>query len=552
MRLKKFDKDKKQKQLKKKLNSGFNIKKRSLILSVFILLSAIIYFTFARFESSNSFNLINSKVGDFSGDVKILSYTYNNKTNDEPPKIDDGYVFKSADCTNASARWNHDTWELILGNVTGKVKCNLTFEKPFSQANIESPELYKGMIPVTINNTNGTIKVADITESWFSYIRNYYARGDMTANKWANAVLVDNPSEYLGEDNHVLPSKVGETISMNKIKQMYVWIPRYAYKLFNTNSTSNAKYIDVTTQLVNEKSSGSQDDELLTHPAFTFGSEELPGIWVGKFETSYTQSVSSNFGCSTTNCSEVKNILIKPNQVPLLYQNVSSMFYLSKSISSNNNFGLDSSEVDVHMMKNTEWGAVALLSNSKLGPYYEDGSLLGISEIYPNTNSSMLTGYSAAMAFTTSSTDYHWYHSSNGGKSSVSRSVYGVYDMSGGLWEAVMANVSIGSSYTYMPGNSGLSSKPQDKYINTYYASDSKDFSHAIKGDLMNETVSNKSGPTCWNSDTCKIVSENNYWIKRGGSKGDGAAAGVFAFDSTTGNDPLVTFRVVITRATQD
>ena len=43
----------------------------------------------------------------------------------------------------------------------------------------------------------------------------------------------------------------------------------------------------------------------------------------------------------------------------------------------NNVFGLKSSELDSHMMKNMEWGAVAYLSASKYGLYNTNGQLLG-------------------------------------------------------------------------------------------------------------------------------------------------------------------------------
>ena len=69
---------------------------------------------------------------------------------------------------------------------------------------------------------------------------------------------------------------------------MYVWIPRYKYQLFNVEGAQT------TAQMINiefennstSKSSGTQNSQWLTHPAFTFGDTELNGIWVGKFESS--------------------------------------------------------------------------------------------------------------------------------------------------------------------------------------------------------------------------------------------------------------------------
>ena len=77
------------------------------------------------------------------------------------------------------------------------------------------PELYKGLVPVTIDN-DGTVKKADTTKMWYSY-----------ENKiWANAVILTGADIY----------NAGDTIKEEEIKQYYVWIPRYRYKLWNVNS----------------------------------------------------------------------------------------------------------------------------------------------------------------------------------------------------------------------------------------------------------------------------------------------------------------------------
>ena len=61
---------------------------------------------------------------------------------------------------------------------------------------------------------------------------------------------------------------------------MYVWIPRYKYKLFNVSgTTTSAQMIEIEFEnSTTSKSSGSQNGEWLTHPAFTFGTTELNGF----------------------------------------------------------------------------------------------------------------------------------------------------------------------------------------------------------------------------------------------------------------------------------
>ena len=58
------------------------------------------------------------------------------------------------------------------------------------------------------------------------------------------------------------------------------------------------------------KANGTQNGEWLTHPAFTFGGEEIPGFWFGKFEMTGTGS----------------NPTIKPNLKSLTNQNMATQF----------------------------------------------------------------------------------------------------------------------------------------------------------------------------------------------------------------------------------
>ena len=103
---------------------------------------------------------------------------------------------------------------------------------------------------------------------------------------------------------------------MDDVETMWVWIPRYSYTIGSENRTSyygkRGVYlssnptaalpgeIDVKFIGKDEKDTGTakylateKPKNWYTPDAFTFGDEELSGIWVGKFETS-----SSNPGAS--------------------------------------------------------------------------------------------------------------------------------------------------------------------------------------------------------------------------------------------------------------
>jgi len=116
-------------------------------------------------------------------------------------------------------------------------------------------------------------------------------------------------------------------------------------------------------------------------------------------------------------------------------------------------------ELDSHMMKNTEWGAVAYLSHSKYGI---NGN------IRINNNSNFLTGYAAAgtnqssYPGTSGTTDdiTKTYNTKTGYKASSTGNITGVYDMSGGAEEIMAAYSGVGKS--------GLTLEELEQYQNYF------------------------------------------------------------------------------------
>ena len=255
-----------------------------------------------------------------------------------------------------------------------------------------SPELYAGLIPITYDEDTNVV-VANTDEEWYNY-DNF---------EWANAILIDQSNadiknKYINSDNSY---KAGTIVDMADILQMYVWIPRYRYQLFNVNGE------DTEPQMINvifennttPKSNGKVNGQWLTHPAFTFGDTELNGIWVGKFESSGTSVDNQN----------ISDITIIPNAISIRFQTVGNMFNASRAIESNSKYGLSSSEVDTHMMKNMEWGAVAYLSQSKYGKYNNPNYTDANKEVYINNSSSYITGSSGGSPNASSSArSYAW------------------------------------------------------------------------------------------------------------------------------------------------
>src|SRR5574344_2390879 len=356
-----------------------------------------------------------------------------------------------------------------------------------SVLNGADPVLASDMLPVTIAN-DGVVTYANTSTEWYNY-----------ENKnWANAVkLIASPSKTY---------KAGDTISESDIGAYLVWIPRYKYELWNvgvTDVTSSQvpKTIPVTFESsTTAKSTGSTDGTYLTHPAFTFGSSELNGIWVSKFEvTGSTSAITS-----------------KPNVNSLRSQTVGSFWNALKSY--------DTKDVS-HMMKNTEWGAVAYLSASAYGKN---------SEVYINNDSNRITGCggtTASAASTTSCTNA--YASVTNYPQSTTGNISGIFDMSGGALEYMAA---------YMSGQVGSSGLTIDtinansNYFDIYSsASTETSYQYRILGDATGETGPITSYYSSWYQDVARFVNNSYPWFARGGYYGATSHAGVFGFAGSTG-----------------
>lgn len=89
---------------------------------------------------------------------------------------------------------------------------------------------------------------------------------------------------------------------------MFVWIPRYEYKI--SQDGSNEIYINFILQDQTIASDG-----YIIHPAFNFGGTILNGIWIGKFETSTDSTSNCYTSPSITNCSASNiGLYILPNK----------------------------------------------------------------------------------------------------------------------------------------------------------------------------------------------------------------------------------------------
>ena len=365
------------------------------------------------------------------------------------------------------------------------------------------PVLAEGMIPITYDGSKW------VKADEYGAYNNWYDYGNQ---KWANAVMVTSSKR-----DTYMNANIGTTIPENDILAYYVWIPRYKYKLFNATYASGTteQLIDVTfengtsttgTVKCTYASNGREtcqnkaNENYYTHPAFTMinasgNKTELKGIWVGKFEAAGSTWAPT----------------VKPGMSSLREITIASMYSTGKLFRSTNYLTTTGiNQIDSHMMKNIEWGAVAYLKQSIYG--------LGITDIVENYNyESYLTGGGTGTSYKTKTGQ------------STSGNITGVYDMSGGAGEYVMGNYNKQSGYLTV---SEVPAEHIDIYSGTSVAA-----SHL--GDATGETAG-------WYGDYAIFVDSSSPWFLRGGYYyyGDN---GVFYFVSVTGEvSDYGGFRVVL------
>ena len=534
LKLKRFDKN------KRKLNSKYVI--IASIMLIFMLSIFALYKSYALYKVQEEYDVIKSRIGEFNADDIILSYTVDGeKTDINFPSKESNYTANSVECSDGTkAGWDNTTWSLtnITPGASKKIKCNIDFHKndyTESILNGTDPVLSDDLVPVVLSD-DGTVTKADIKEQWYKY----------EDKKWANAVILsDNTQTYNN----------GDIIPEDNIESYFVWIPKYSYQIFNLGetdgytsgkpTTSNAKEIQIkfgttntsdnnenecTTPMTSGASGNCKVGDYMTSPAFI--SMDTNGLWIAKFETTGSTS----------------NITVKPNQTSLRNINVKTMFETAYNYKREN---------DSHMMKNTEWGAVAYLSHSKYGIN---------TEVRINNNSNYITGYAATDSadeskipgtYGTDASVTLPYNTSTGYKASTTGNITGIYDISGGAWE-YMSTI---QNEAY--GNSGFNATTLKTYNNKYYDeydknSDIYTYSKRILGDATGEMgpfyyyqdADNKNrSHNSWYSDYSIFVNSSNPWFIRSGHYYDGVLAGQFIFYLNTGGaSGDVSFRLVLTK----
>jgi len=532
---------------------------------VFLIAGVFLHKTFALFQVTDQLNMIEGNVQDV-GDV-YFAYYIDDVASLSIPDKDAGYIFdtRNSNCTNgATLEWNYSKWGPLVTNLSAsRTKCFIRFKSGYSEKELNGtdPVLTESLIAVSIAD-NGEITKADEGSTWYSY----------KDKKWANAVILKDEGQSY---------EVGATIPEDAIESYFVWIPRYRYQIFDegnyptrgTDTSTLDNNAVQTIQIVFENkdttpSNGTSVGSWLTHPAFTaFGTN---GMWVGKFETSKSSG--------SDNKRNGEAVQIKPNVTSWRGIQVANAFYTSYDYKR---------DLDSHLMKNTEWGAVAYLQHSIYGSR---------ESVRINNNSSYITGYAANNEPTCGLTDSNeecnrycndgscnvaYPNNPSGGSASVTGNISGIYDMAGGAWEYMMGimldttgNPASGRNSIYNSGFNGTltcptcdgdtSGKtsitdgygwPDKRYYDTYayQLNDDQHYERRILGDATGEVgpfgeavYLMQSRPIgSWYADRAFFVDSGWPWFVRGGNHTTGTDAGMFTFGHYYGSS-WGGFRIVL------
>mgnify|MGYP005773878367 FL=1 len=365
---------------------------------------------------------------------------------------------------------------------------------------VNTPKLEEGMIPVVWEEKAKKWKTVDKDSGeWYNY--------SSDAKKWANIMLQDE----LSVDANGYVTSMGS---------MFVWIPRYMYQietLYHTSSTEggkiNIKFLkgnstvptdNTNVTIANQSGQGNWN----IHPAFSnYGGQGLTGIWVAKFEATAAEGVgNSEDSDNVTN----KNVRVVPNEQSWRFITIGNAYTVSTNMKNNTDlYGAGIANCDPHLMKNTEWGAVAYLTQSKYG---RNGT-----EVALNNSTDCITGRSNGGI--DGSENSFSYEKEEGQLASSTGNIYGIYDLNGGSFERIAAYIDTSAALT---NGQELVNAPE-RHKNVYEASEDEtsennfEINSKAYGDAIYEISSYENQYSAWFSDYSRFSFGTDAFLVRGG-----------------------------------
>ena len=138
MGLKRFNAKSKSKKLVNKQKREYQVKTRTMILSIGILICSIILCTYAAFNSTGKVDVIHSNVGDLEQTDYIINAHVEGEASNTFPDEDDGYTVDHITCTNgATGTWDDTNWGILVTNATEPTECDVYFVESVNASSIE-------------------------------------------------------------------------------------------------------------------------------------------------------------------------------------------------------------------------------------------------------------------------------------------------------------------------------------------------------------------------------------------------------------------------------
>ena len=509
-----------------------------------------------------TFDLSYEKIGENKWRITVSNIKYDGY-------IDKWYVKYQED---GSDYWN--TTEDMSFIVNKSWIYNVTIENENTKSklkqifinDVNEPELSEGMIPIKWDDSQSKWVICSENDpEWYKYIDQ--ASGVDGTSKWANVMLSDG--KYYAQNSIGIDTtnkqiaKAGQVVEKTDLGSMFVWIPRFAYSIESGYHTNQAGKINISflketdeyktgdytcytsqgtigrVQLKNASGEGNWNE----HPAFNYGGTIIPGIWVAKFEAS-SSNPSASYGGGDTTALKVK---VKPEVTSWRYITIGNSYTNCVNMNSTSNanyYGISSNdnEIDPHLLKNSEWGAVAYLTQSSYGR--------NENEVMINNSGKFITGsagssVSAGVDVETTNN----YTDTQGVKASTTGNTTGIYDMSGGAWERVAGYVNNGNSSLTSNGQALLDAPDKHKQIYTITTdsgtvtttgndSQQKNYENiaTIFGDALYEISSSYGNSNSWYKDNAVYPYLDLPFFERSGGCEDNNATGIFCFDNADGN----------------
>ena len=435
---------------------------------------------------------------------------------------------------SGSGNSNPSPVEVLVSAKDGSWNNKLKVNSPKTEGTGLKPVYWNGTTWVELTNESSQTE----WNQWYDYAN----------NKWANAKTADG--------------------------SMWVWIPRYAYKIESGLGTSTAGTISIEflQGTTNKDKNGAEISTTYptvtnnamngyyVHPAFRDGTstgfvngewnKELPGFWVAKYAAGYQNGtigetpktvLNSNLNYTTLNgftsnfltanlttSTKLSYPVFKADTYAYSIISVGDAFLLSKEIdSATSMYGL--SNVDSHLQKNSEWGAVAYLTHSSCG---RNGTEVTVNARNLNNTIYVNNVASGKKAWVYAVTSYG---PDNGEANNVLASstgdMTGVFDLSGCVWEKTAGYLKEGQANTSEWHNAMATSSTTEtssEYVTIYTGNN-------LKGDATNEVSIVNTDSTSWNSAYSCFVSSRYPVFMHGGNLGSEEKSGIFAFSYNDG-----------------